>query len=139
MAGMSEELSCSGCGVAIVREKSFDLGGKLLCSTCFINRAEENRKLDPKDRERLKKALLEEEARVLPRGMLLEILESGYDRVNQRGGSYDEELEHIADEVDRLACLFVSRQILSVLEALQSVFLEQEEEIRRKIRKLASL
>jgi len=136
---MGEDLTCTECGAPVTRGKSFEIDGKFLCSTCFINCAGENRKLDPKDRERLKKALLEEEARVLPRGMLLEILESGYDRISQRGGSYDEALEQTADEVDRLACLFVSRQILSVLEALQSALLEQEEEIRRKIRKLASL
>jgi len=136
---MGEELTCSECGAPVVRGKSFEIGGKFFCPDCFITRAQENRKLDPLDKERLKHSLLEEEARILPREMLLSILEDGYDRAVRGKGSYDEELGHVADEVDRLACLFVSRQILSVLEALQGVLLEQEEEIRRKIRKLASL
>jgi hypothetical protein len=113
-----------------------------MCSPCFIAKAQKRKRISPQDIERVKKAYLDVKAEtygLLPRGVLLEIIETGYDRLVKGEGKFDEEVEYLVNEIERLAGLSICKEMLKVLDAMDGVFGEQREEIRRKLKKLASL
>jgi hypothetical protein len=57
----------------------------------------------------------------------------------QGGASFDEEIERLAVEIQRLTGLAVARKTMEILDALSRMVSEQEEEVRRVIRKLGKL
>jgi len=132
-------MKCSKCGSPVTRDKGFEIGGSWFCAGCFVAKAQEARHFSKDDVARLKRAHLEETAGPIPRTFLLQILESGYDRISRGEEPFDQILQDMTNEIERAAGLFISREILQVIEACQHVFLEQEEEIRQRMRKLSGL
>jgi len=117
----------------------FEVGTELVCGGCFMKRAERRRALTGDERTRLKEAVKEELAGVLPREALRGELEASMVRLMKGEADYEEEIGRIVNAVERLAGLAMCREVLSVLDALQAATLEQSEEIRKKMRRLASL
>ena len=52
---------------------------------------------------------------------------------------FDQEVEHMATEIQKLAGLAVARNVMNVLGALGKLVEEQEEEVRGTIRRLGTL
>jgi len=133
-------MTCSECGAPITRESSFDLGGgKNLCSSCFINRAQERRPLSKDDLARLRKSVQRESAGPVPRTILEDILHDGLRRAYAGKEDTPAIVQSMADEIERLATLAVGRQVIDVISALQKSLLEEEEEIRRQVKRVADL
>lgn len=131
---------CRGCGTPLDREKGFESGpGELLCVGCFVKRAEGRKPLSGEDRKRLKEAVKEEMDGLLPRDALCEAVEEGYGRLVEGEGEFDEEVGRMVNEVERLAGLSMCREMLGIVRGLQDVLVEQEDEIRQKMRRLAEL
>lgn len=132
-------MKCGECSEEVDQAKTFDLGGTKLCGTCFIDRASQSRELKREDLDRLKREVQGETAGILPQQTLLDMIEGGYDRIMQGGASFDEEIERLAVEIQRLTGLAVARKTMEILDALSRMVSEQEEEVRRVIRKLGKL
>lgn len=132
-------MKCSECGEEVDQAKSFDLAGVRFCSTCFIEKASQPKELKREDLDRLKREVQGETAGILPQQTLLDMIEGGYDRIMQGGASFDEQVERLAVEIQRLTGLAVARKTMEILDALAHMVSEQEEEVRRVIRKLGKL
>lgn len=133
-------MTCSECGGPVTRENSFDLGqGKLLCATCFINRAQERRAVTRDDLDKLRKSVKREMAGPVPRTILEDILQDGLRKAFSGKDDIPVIASSMADEIERLATLAVGRQVIDVIDALQKSLLEEEEEIRRQVKRVADL
>ena len=133
-------MTCSKCNGPVTRENSFDLGGgKLLCSTCFITRAQERRPLSKDDLERLRKSVRHESSGAIPRAILEDILQDGLRKAYAGKQDIPVIVASMSDEIERIATLTVARQVIDVISALQKSLLEEEEEIRRQIKRVADL
>jgi hypothetical protein len=132
-------VKCSECSEEVDQAKSFDLAGMRFCGPCFIDRAGQPRELKQEDLDRLKREVQGETAGILPQQTLLDMIEGGYDRIMQGGASFDGEVERLAVEIQRLTGLAVARKTMEILDALSRMVAEQEEEVRRMIRKLGKL
>lgn len=135
---MAESRPCSVCGNPILEGRGFDFDGRLFCASCFCKKAEEHRQLEGKDKKRLSRAVKEEMAGILPREALKELLEDGCHDLIQEADT-DPILNRMVNEIERMCGLAMCREILNVIQGLQGEMGEQEEEIRKKIRKLAEL
>lgn len=124
-------VKCSECAEEVDHAKAFDLAGMRFCGTCFIERASQSRELKREDLDRLKREVQGETAGILPQQTLLDMIEGGYDRIMQGGASFDEEIERLAVEIQRLTGLAVARKTMEILDALGKMVAEQEEEVRR--------
>jgi len=132
-------MQCSKCGAAIEDGKSFDsLSGKRLCLNCFLELAMSQKSLTGDQRKRLKKAVQDEMAGVLPREALIEAVEDGYAEI-LKGKDFDEEVHRLVNRIEQLAGLSMCQEVLLVISALQKTLSEQEEEIRSKVKRLGEL
>lgn len=110
-----------------------------LCRECFFSLQSQVRDYTEEEYKRLRNAVQAETSGLLPQQTLLDIIERGFDRLTQGQGTFDREVGAIANEVQRLAGLFMCRQMLEFLQGLEALCAEQEEEIRAKVRRLSSL
>lgn len=94
--------------------------------------------LSKEDVERLRNTVEAETAGLLSTELLKGILEEMYDRL-LGAEHFDDVIDHAALQIQRLAGLGMAREMLKVTDALSSLASEQEEEIRRRIRKLSAL
>lgn len=135
-------MQCPTCGVAVTQQTGFATSAnpddKLLCSACFIALAMQQRQLTSDERARLKAAVKDEMAGVLPRGPLQEHLEDGYGAL-LKGDDFDEVIRRTLNKIDQAAGLAMCQEVLGVIGALQATLREQEETIRDKIKKLSAL
>ncbi len=133
-------MKCAQCSSEVERSQSFEIEGeRVLCSSCFVERAQKRRSLTGEDRRRLKAAVKEEMASLLPRETLRQIVEDGYERLLKGEGDFDEEVGRLTNEIERMVGLAMCKEMLNVIHTVGEVFGEQEEEIRRKMRRLADL
>ena len=133
-------MKCAQCSKEGSREETFEIeGGRSLCASCFVERAQKKRSLTGEDRKRLKAAVKEEMASVLPREALHQLIEEGYERLLKGDGDFEEEVGRLTNEIERMAGLAMCKEMLEVIRSIGDVFGEQEEEIRRKMRRLADL
>jgi hypothetical protein len=91
------------------------------------------------DVRRLKAAVNEETAGLMSLEAVKQLLEEMYDALKLGGVSFDLVLEQTAIRILRLAGLGMAREMLKFTQALSGLALEQEEEIRQKMRKLTEL
>ena len=126
------------CGCTVSRDTSFDSGDGQICTTCLVTMAQATKQLTGDERKRLKKAVKEELAGVLPRQALRELIEDGYGRL-LKGRDFDDEVSRLANEIDRLAGMAMMNEMLNVIRSLKSTLDEQEDEVRGKARKLSKL
>jgi hypothetical protein len=135
-------MKCSNCGVGITDATCFEIGARRLCAGCFTDMAIQQRKLTSEERERLKRAVKEEMAGVLPRDALRAIFEETVGAV-LKGEDYDEVENRAVNRVEQIAGLAMLREMLSGLGQLKRALVDaieaQEGEIRDKIRKLTAL
>ncbi len=131
-------MTCLKCGCTVSRDTSFDSGDGQICTTCLVTMAQSQRKLTGDERKRLKKAVKDELAGVLPREALRELIEDGYGRLI-KGRDFDDEVSRLANEIDRLAGIAMMNEMLHVIRLLKSTLDDQEDEIRGKARKLSKL
>lgn len=128
-------MTCSKCSKTIDAESSFNG----ICTDCFFELARSSKtRLTGDERKRLKKAVEEEMAGLLPHDALNEEVEAGYLRL-LKGGDFDENVGRLVNSVERMAGLAMFREILSVIQALKTTIEEQESEIRARIKKLENL
>lgn len=110
-----------------------------LCGPCTFKLGEGMNRKFTKDELRLLRIMVNEETAGL---MSMEILKAHlremHERVN-RGEDYDGVVDETALRIQILAGTGMCREMLKVTQALQNMALEQEEEIRSKIRKLTDL
>ena len=125
-------MKCSKCGLRIDRNNSE--GG--FCMSCIMKMASNLRTLSATDKRRLKAEVEAETSGLMSMEVLKGLLEEAYDRL-AKGEGYDLVIDDTANQIQRLAGLGAAREMLKVTQALGSLALEQEEELRRKIRKLA--
>lgn len=135
---------CSQCGRDVAIQESFDLGtGKRLCPDCFIARAQSRRSVSGEDLRRLRKAVKEELAGLLPRDALRDMVSEGYRRILTRQGELDDVAGWLVNEIERMAGLALCRRQLEILQALRDAIdhglEEQEADVRDQIKRLADL
>lgn len=105
---------------------------------CLVNAVSNLKPLTASDKRRLKAEVEAETAGLMSTEALKGLLEEAYDRLSQ-GEIFDLVIDDTANQIQRLAGLGAAREMLKFTQALGGLALEQEEEIRRKIRKLAAL
>jgi len=132
-------MQCAKCGAAISHETSFETGSKKLCMNCFLELAQSFKPLSSEDSKRLKKAVKEEMAGVLPRDAIKEYIEDGLQAILVKREDYDEVTNRVMNQIDRAAGLTMCQEVLSVIMALKKTLEEQETEIRSKIKRLGDL
>lgn len=133
-------MTCESCQAEITREEALEVGDKSYCQRCFFKVAQPFRgELTPEQRRQLKNLVSEEMDGVLPRGVLRDVVADGFNRILSKKVDPEEELNHIANRVEQICGLAMSREVLSVIEALKTTLEQQEEEIRDKVRKLGKL
>lgn len=133
-------MKCHQCSAEVEREKAFEIEGSgALCASCFVEKAQKKRSLTGEDRRRLKAAVKEEMASVIPRETLRQLIEEGYERLLRGDADFDEEVGRLTNEIERLTGLAMCKEMLVVIRSIGDVFGEQEEEIRRKMRRLGDL
>ena len=131
---------CDTCLKPIEREEALEIGSKSYCSGCFYKVAEPFRgNLTPEQRRILKEVIGQEMEGILPRGLLKDVVADGFNRIVSEKADPEEEINHIVNRVEQICGLSMSREVLSVIEALKTTLDQQEEELRDKIRKLAKL
>lgn len=96
-------------------------------------------KLTSEERDRLKRAVKDEMAGVLPHDTLEEIVDGAIRAVLIGRQDADEEIRRALNRIDQAAGLAMCSEVLSVIRALQITLAEQEAMIREKIRKLSGL
>lgn len=133
-------MKCRQCSAEVDRQESFEIeNGGFLCASCFVDRAQKRKALSGEDRRRLKAAVKEEMASLLPRDVLRGLIEEGYERLLKGEGEFDDEVGRLTNEIERLAGLAMCKEMLQVIRTIGDAFGEQEEEIRGKMRRLAEL
>lgn len=132
-------MKCSKCNKALTEEEAIDGPGGRYCATCFCELARQPKRLTPEERQRLKRAVKDEMAGVLPREALREIIEDGYHALLIPKDDFDEVVNRTLNHVDQTAGLSMCEEVLGVIAALQATLREQETAIREKIKKLAML
>ncbi len=126
-------MKCSTCGNPI--EHGNSIGG--VCVPCVFEQSTKRRALDPKDRDRLKREVEAETAGFMPTSVLVDTILL-WARTHGIQVTEDQ-ARHLSNEFQRYAGLSVCREVLGVIKAASKGFEEQEEEVRRKIKKLAAL
>lgn len=129
-------LTCTKCKKEIDRSNSE--GG--YCMECVLSMGADmaSKRLSKEDLKRLKAAVEAEIAGLMSTEMLKGILEDMYVAIED-GNPFAEAVDSAAVQVQRLAGLGMAREMLKVTQALGSMALEQEEEIRSRIRRLSAL
>lgn len=94
--------------------------------------------LSKEDLAKLREAVEAEVAGLVSMEVLKGVLEEMYDRLGG-GEAFDDVVEGTAIQIQRLYGIGHGREMLKFTEALGNLALEQEEEIRKRIRKLANL
>lgn len=135
---MTETRTCSSCREPVLEGQGFELEGRLLCPKCFCDRAQERRTLTKDDRNRLRRAVKEEMSGILPRQALRDLLEDGCHELIQDADS-EPVLNRMVNDIERMCGLALCRELLDVIRGIRSGVEEHEEEIRKKIRKLAEI
>lgn len=128
------QLKCSKCGVRVDRDNSE--GG--FCMDCIVSMSSNLRSLSSADKRRLKAEVEAETSGLMSMEVLKGLLEDAYERLS-KGDGFDLVIDDTANQIQRLAGLGAAREMLKFTQALGGLAVEQEEEIRRKIRKLAAL
>lgn len=138
--GVVVAVICETCLKEIKREEALEIGSKGYCAACFYKVAEPFRgSLTPEQRRQLKAIVAQEMEGILPRGVLMDVVADGFNRILSQKADPEEELAHIVNRVEQVCGLAMSREVLSVIEALKTTLDQQEEELRDKVRKLGSL
>lgn len=109
------------------------------CGECILAMGSGLKKLSKEDLRRLKDAVNNETAGLMSTEALKQLLEEMYDLLSQGGVAFDEVIEQTAIRIQRLAGLGMGREMLKFTEALGALALEQENEIREKMRRLTAL
>jgi len=134
--------ACARCAEPVERDTSFDTDKGPMCVRCFTDYAAEHqpeKKLDIKELKARKEMIEAETTGLLPRQILLGLIEDGYDRLMNGEGKFDQEVERLATDIQKMAGLAVARNVMNVLAALGKLVEEQEEEVRGTIRRLGTL
>lgn len=129
-----KSMKCSKCRGAISAEDS--IGG--YCTGCIQTMGSGLKKLSKDDLRRLREEVEIETSGLMSMEALRQMLEDMYDRLSS-GEGFDEVIEETAIQIQRYAGLGMAKEMLKVTQALGSLALEQEEEIRKKMRKLISI
>jgi len=131
--------ACAGCSEETERDKAFEMGeGRLLCPKCFVERAQSKKSLTGEDRRRLKEAVKQELAGLLPRDRIRDILEECYTNI-LKGSDLDEEVGRATNEIERVAGLALCKELLSMLGGISKALEDEDAEVREKIRRIGSL
>lgn len=110
-----------------------------MCGPCTFKIGEGMSRKFTKDELRLLKIMVNEETAGL---MSMEILKAHLEEMHERlvkGDNFEGVIEETALRIQILAGTGMCREVLKITEALQKLGLEQEEEIREKMRRLTSL
>jgi hypothetical protein len=129
-----KSMKCSKCRGAISADDS--ISG--YCTECIQTMGSGLRKLSKEDLRRLRAEVEIETAGLMSMEALKQMLEDMYDRMTS-GEGFDEAIEETAIQIQRYAGLGMAKEMLKVTQALGNMALEQEEEIRKKMRKLVTL
>lgn len=132
-------MTCRKCSRSLAEDEALDGPDGRYCAACFCELARSPKKLSPDERARLKKAVKEEMAGVLPREALREILDECIKSVLIAKEDYDEVENRTLNKIEQAAGLTMCEEILGVIGALQATLREQEATIREKIKKLSGL
>ncbi len=138
------DISCSECADPIAsRQEAFELDGTFLCGKCFTSRAQKRRALTGKDRERLRKAVKEELAGLLPSDALRDLIEDGYRRILLKKEDVDLVTGSIVHHIERMAGLALCERMTEMMrgmrKALDQGFESEEAEMRELRRRLSEL
>lgn len=109
------------------------------CGDCILTMGAGLKKMTKEDLRRLKAAVNEETAGLISMEALKSLLEEMYDSLSTGGLVFDEVIEQTAIRIQRLAGLGMGREMLKFTEALASLAVTQEEEIRQRMRRLSDL
>lgn len=121
---------CILCGQEVNRQNAFETPEGLLCGDCFVRKAASQRKPTGDELKALKKAVKEELAGVLPRERLKELIEEGYRKILIEKQTIEVVAGNMVNDIERLAGVAVSIQVLEVIRALSSTLAGQEDEVR---------
>lgn len=109
------------------------------CGDCILKMGSGLKKLSKEDLRKLKQAVNDETAGLMSMDMLKQILEEAYEHHMKGELGFDEVIEQTAIKIQRYAGLGMCREMLKVTQALGQLAIEQEEEIRTRMRKLTAL
>lgn len=127
-------MKCKKCSKEVPQEETIEG----YCGDCVLQMGQGLKKMSKEDLRRLRDAVNEETAGLMSMETLKQLLEEMYDRLGA-GDQFDLVIEHTAIQIQRYAGLGMCREMLKFSQALGQLALEQEEEIRGKIRKLTEL
>lgn len=106
---------------------------------CFIKVAQSRRALAAGDRDRLKRAVKEELAGLLPEDAVVDAFMDSLQAVLVRNEDADEVAHRHKNVIQRIAGLALCEKQLEVVDALKKTLDEQADEIRETIKKIGSL
>lgn len=109
------------------------------CGQCILVMGSGMRTLSKDDLKRLKSAVNEETAGLMSMEVMKQVLEEMYDRLSAGKEEVDDIITHTAIQIQRLAGLGMCREMLKFSQALGKLALDQEEEVRIKMKKLSEL
>lgn len=133
-------MNCAQCTNPVEREDSFETGRGRLCGHCFTEYAFEHyTPIKGEDLKRIRAMLEADTAGLLPQSILLGLIEEGYERIFSKGSKFDEEVQRLATNLQKLAGLAVCKNTMSVLEALEKLASEQKREVQDMMRRLTAL
>lgn len=131
---------CETCRREISREQAFEIGEKHYCADCFFKVADAFREnVTPEQRKYLRELIKEEMEGILPRAALKEIMADGFKKIASRQSDFEDELGHVANQIERVCGMVMFREILSVVGAIKTTLEEQEEQLRGRLRKLQKI
>lgn len=133
-------MKCAQCTKEVKREDSFETGRGRLCGHCFTEYAFEHyTPIKGEDLKRIRAMLEAETAGLLPQPLLLGMIEEGYGRLFARESRFDDEVQRLATNLQKLAGLAVCTNTMTVLEALEKLVIEQKREVQETMRRLTAL
>lgn len=127
--------NCKKCQRPVPKEETIEG----YCSECILTMGSGLKKLSKDDLKNLKAAVNQETAGLVSMEALKQLLEEMYDTMHEGNIAFDAAIEQTAVRILRLAGLGMAREMLKFSQALGTLALEQEEEIRQKMRRLVEL
>lgn len=135
-------MNCAGCNDPLNASDAFQgIGESVLCLACLQSMAGTIKPLTADERRRLKEEVKKEMEGILPASSIRSITEEGLDRILKSSSktAYEEEISRFVNEVQRIAARALGAHILQVIEAMRGGLLEQEEIVRRDLKKIGGL
>lgn len=127
--------NCKKCSRPVPEEETIEG----YCSECILSMGSGLKKLSQEDLRKLKAAVNQETAGLISMETIKQLLEEMYDTMQGGQIAFDVAIEQTAVRILRAAGLGMAREMLKFSQALGTLALEQEEEIRQKMRRLIEL